>query len=102
MLSQLGRDTQLHKQLAYTLYMGLQIIVELDEATARELERVAPSRARKRSDFVRRALRQALDAEAERRTAEAYRRQPDDGQPEWLDPDAWEPRAPARRSRRRR
>lgn len=82
--------------------MGLQIIVELDEATARELERVAPSRARKRSDFVRRALRQALDAEAERHMAEAYRRQPDDAQPEWLDPDAWEPTPPARRRRRSR
>ena len=79
--------------------MAHQIIVELDEATARELERVAPSRARKRSEFVRRALRQALDAEAERRTEEAYRRQPDDAEPEWLHAEAWEP--PARKRRKR-
>jgi hypothetical protein len=55
--------------------MTRQIIVEVDEGTAQALERIAPSRARKRSEFVRRALRQALDAEAERRMADAYRRQ---------------------------
>jgi hypothetical protein len=81
--------------------MTRQIIVEVDEATARELERIAPSRARKRSEFVRRALRQALDAEAERRMAEAYRRQPDDAEAEVIDPGAWEPRKPAPRRRSR-
>jgi Arc/MetJ-type ribon-helix-helix transcriptional regulator len=80
--------------------MTRQIIVELDEGTAQELERVAPSRARKRSEFVRRALRQALDAEAERRMADAYRQQPDDAEPESIDPLAWEPRGPATRGRR--
>ena len=83
--------------------MTRQIIVEVDEGTARELERVAPSRARKRSEFVRRALRRALDLEAERRMAEAYRRQPDDPQPELVDPEAWEaPKPAARRPRRTR
>jgi Arc/MetJ-type ribon-helix-helix transcriptional regulator len=81
--------------------MTRQIIVELDEGTALELERVAPSRARKRSEFVRRALRQALDAEAERRMADAYRQQPDDAEPESIDPAAWEPRKRATRGRRR-
>jgi predicted transcriptional regulator len=83
--------------------MTRQIIVELDEGTAQELEAVAPSRARKRSEFVRRALRQALDAEAERRMAAAYRKQPDD-EPEVVDPETWEPRAstvPRRRRPRR-
>jgi len=81
--------------------MTRQIIVELDEGMAQELERIAPSRARKRSEFVRRALRQALDAEVERRMADAYRRQPDDAEPELVDPAAWEPRGPATRRRRR-
>ena len=81
--------------------MTRQIIVELDEGTAQELERVAPSRARKRSEFVRRALRQALDAEAERRMADAYRQKPDDAEPELIDPVAWEPRKSATRGRRR-
>jgi hypothetical protein len=69
---------------------------------AQELERIAPSRARKRSEFVRRALRQALDAEVERRMADAYRRQPDDAEPEIVDPETWEPQKPATRRRRRR
>jgi len=81
--------------------MTRQIIVEIDEGTAEELERIAPSRARKRSEFVRRALRQALDAEVERRMADAYRRQPDDAEPEMVDPEAWEPQRPATRRRRR-
>jgi hypothetical protein len=68
---------------------------------AQELERIAPSRARKRSEFVRRVLRQALDAEVERRMADAYRRQPDDVEPEIVDPAAWEPQRPATRRRRR-
>lgn len=83
--------------------MTRQIIVEVDEGTAQELERIAPSRARKRSEFVRRALRQALDTETERRMADAYRRQPDDAELELVDPEAWEPRsAPTRRRLRHR
>jgi len=78
-----------------------QIIVALDDATARELERIAPSRTRKRSEFVRRALRQALDAEAERRMARAYRQCPDDAQMEHVDPEAWARRRPMPRSRQR-
>ena len=35
---------------------------------------------------MRRALRQALDAEVERRMAHAYRRQPDNAEPEVIDP----------------
>ena len=80
--------------------MTRQIIVEVDEGTPQELERIAPSRARKRSEFVRRALRQAFDAEVERRMADAYRRQPDDAEPELVDPEAWEPQRSATRRRR--
>jgi Arc/MetJ-type ribon-helix-helix transcriptional regulator len=82
--------------------MTRQIIVELDEGIAQELERIAPSRARKRSEFVRRALRQALDAVVEQRMADAYRRQPDNVEPEIIDPVAWEAREPSTRRRRRR
>ena len=80
--------------------MSRQVILELDNATARELESVAPSRNRKRSEFLRRALRRALDEEAERRIREAYSRQPDDAQPAYFDAAAWEP-APVRRCRGR-
>lgn len=79
--------------------MSHQIIVELDEATARELEAVAPSRERKRSLFIRRALRKALDDAAEHQMAEAYRRSPD-SEPA-LHPEAWEAKAVGRRKSRK-
>ncbi len=81
--------------------MTRQIIVEIDDGLAQELDLLAPSRARKRSEFVRRALRRALDDEAERLMADAYRRQPDDAEPELVDPEAWEPPKTASRRRRR-
>jgi hypothetical protein len=78
-----------------------QIIVELDESLARELERVAPARSRRRSALVRAALRRVLDEMAEARMAEAYRDQPD-VEPAHFDARLWEGRAPMRRVRRRR
>jgi hypothetical protein len=77
-----------------------QVIVEIDEHLAALLEKVAPARSRKRSAFVRDAIRRALDAELERLTAEAYRRQPQSLDPAYFDPAEWEPRS--RRGRPRR
>jgi hypothetical protein len=85
--------------------MSSQLIVEIDEAMARELEEVAPARARKRSEFVRQAIRAALDRAAEARMREAYERQPDGEEPEYFDPAAWETAEgteKAQRGRRRR
>ena len=82
--------------------MSKQIIVDLDDMTAADLEAVAPSRARKRSDFVRQALRRALDAALEQRMAEAYRRQPQDEETCVFEPEAWEPVAHSRRRAKRR
>lgn len=79
--------------------MSRQLIVEVDEATAQELEAVAPSHARKRSDFLRQALRRALDAAQEQRMAEAYARLPDNAEA-FFDPETWEAR-PARPGKRR-
>jgi hypothetical protein len=75
-----------------------QVILELNEETAAELERVAPGHARQRSAFLRAAIRRALDAAAEERMAAAYRSQPDGSEPAYLDPEAWQPmKPPARR-----
>jgi predicted transcriptional regulator len=77
-----------------------QLIVEIDDVTAARLERVAPSRARKRSEFIRTALREALDRALEAETAAAYRRQPDTAE-EYFDPQEWEPRRTHRRKGRK-
>ena len=82
--------------------MTSQLIVEIDDALARDLEAVAPARARKRSEFVRRALRAALDQAGEARMRQAYTEQPDD-EPRYFDPAAWEPsEAPPKAERKRR
>lgn len=70
-----------------------KLLIELDDATAEELERVAPSRSRKRSEFVRSAIRRALWELEEEATAEAYRNQPDVSDA-YVDAQVWEP-APA-------
>jgi hypothetical protein len=75
--------------------------VELDESLVRELERVAPARSRRRSAFVRSALRRALDQAADARMTAAYRAQPD-AEPAHFDPRVWEPQTTTRRSGRRR
>ena len=38
-----------------------QVLVELDDRTMARLNRVAPPRARKRSEFIREAIRRALN-----------------------------------------
>jgi len=78
-----------------------QLLVEIDEETAARLESVAPSRSRRRSEFVRAAIRRALWELEERGTAEAYVRTPDSAADVYLDARVWEA-LPARRPPRRR
>jgi len=51
-------------------------LVEIDDRCARELERIAPAKKRMRGEFVRLALRRAIDLALDRETAEAYRERP--------------------------
>jgi Arc/MetJ-type ribon-helix-helix transcriptional regulator len=81
--------------------MARQLIVELDEPLAKELERAAPARSRRRSSFVRAALRRALDELAEKRMAEAYAVRPD-VEPPHFDPRVWEVKAVRKPSRPKR
>ena len=76
-----------------------QVLIELDDDTAARLDRVAPGRARRRSEFIRAAIRKALWEIEERETAAAYARQPDTT-PVTFDAKVWEPR-PSRPRRRR-
>ena len=81
--------------------MRRQVIVEIDAAMARELERIAPAATRRRSAFIRAALRRALDDWAERRMAQAYRALPD-VDPAFFEARVWEPQPyPPKRRRGR-
>ena len=53
------------------------ILIQLDDATYRLLERVAPAAKRKRAQFIRAAIRQAVLEAEEARTRAAYRVKPD-------------------------
>lgn len=83
--------------------MKEQILVSIDSRLAEELEKVAPRKERKRSEFVRMAIWKAIWAEMERKTAEAYRRIPDTAEDAYFDARVWEqaPRRPRRQRARR-
>jgi hypothetical protein len=53
-----------------------QILVEIDDRCARDLERIAPAKKRMRAEFVRLAIRRAIDLALDRATEEAYRAGP--------------------------
>jgi predicted transcriptional regulator len=67
-----------------------KLLVELDDETAEQLERVAPARSRRRSQFVRSAIRRALWELEEQATAQAYRMKPDSAEDGYADPEVWE------------
>lgn len=68
-----------------------QVIVELDDRTLKRLNQVAPPKARKRSEFIREAIRRALDAQVEANMERAYRELPQEAVESDLDPKTWEP-----------
>ncbi len=76
------------------------LLIQLEDEVAAKLEQVAPGRSRRRSDFIRKAIRRALWDLEERATADAYRRLPDSAAETYMDSAVWEPRhkpAPKRR-----
>lgn len=77
-----------------------QVIVELDERTLERLNRVAPPSARKRSDFIREAIRRALNERLSEEMERAYLKQPQEAAEVDLDPATWE--APPRKKRKAR
>lgn len=70
-----------------------QILVQLDDYMAKELERIAPGSARKRSKFIRNAIAKALLEVGEEVTRRSYEREPDDTPDEdWIfDASDWAP-----------
>jgi len=77
-----------------------QLLIEIDSETAAKLEKIAPGRSRRRSDFIRAAIRRALWEIEERATEEAYRRQPDTADDLHVDPIVWKDDGKPRRKPR--
>ncbi|MBV8847752.1 MAG: hypothetical protein JO307_33475 [Bryobacterales bacterium] len=69
------------------------LLIQLDEATLRALNRVAPTAQRKRADFIRAAIRKAIHEAEEERTRLAYLKQPDTETvaDDWRDAEEWKP-----------
>ena len=64
-----------------------QILVQLDEKLAAQLESYIPGSSRKRSEFIRNAIARALLAEADLITAAAYAKNPMRRENGWALPD---------------
>ena len=86
----------------YILDHMKQVLVEFDDETLARLERVIPSRSRRRSQFIRSAVNRALWELEEQATAEAYRRLPDASDEAYQDAAVWEPGRTTGRAKRRR
>lgn len=64
-----------------------QVLIQLDDATAAQLEKVAPGSSRKRSEFLRGVIARALHETLELGTRRAYEKWPDE--PRAADPAEW-------------
>lgn len=80
-----------------------QIMIQLDDATAAELEKIAPGKSRKRSQFLRAAIARLVHERLDLATREAYEKWPDEAPPvessDWAAED--EAVHPPRRTRAR-
>ena len=61
------------------------ILIQLDDATFKALNRIAPAVKRQRTEFVRQAVKAAIRRQEYARIREAYRKQPDSA----ADSDDW-------------
>jgi metal-responsive CopG/Arc/MetJ family transcriptional regulator len=70
-----------------------QLLIQLDEQTLTELNRVAAPGKRQRSEFVRQAIRKAIREAEYDAMREAYRKQPDStgDADDWSTAEAYKP-----------
>jgi metal-responsive CopG/Arc/MetJ family transcriptional regulator len=68
-----------------------QVLIQFDEATLKAIDRIAPAAKRKRADFIRKAVKDAIFQRETDRMREAYLRQPDsvEGADIWELPEEW-------------
>jgi len=70
-----------------------QFLIQLDERTLVALNRIAAPEKRKRSEFVRQAIRRAVRQAEYRAMRDAYRKRPDTAQnaDDWSTPEEFRP-----------
>ena len=75
-----------------------QVLSDFDDATLRAVDRIAPAAKRKRADFIRQAVEDAIFREETARMRETYRLQPDSAEDadSWDLPKEWDGDAPER------
>jgi predicted transcriptional regulator len=68
-----------------------QVLIHFDEATLKAIDRIAPAAKRKRADFIRRAVKDAIFRQETDRMRKAYLLQPDtsEGSDTWELPEEW-------------
>jgi hypothetical protein len=68
-----------------------QVLIHFDEATLKAIDRIAPAAKRKRADFIRQAVKDAIFRRETERMREAYRLQPDsvEDSDTWALPEDW-------------
>ena len=67
------------------------ILIQLDDATLKSLDRIAPAAKRQRAEFVRQAVKEAIRKREYEQIREAYLRQPDScsDADDWSNAEEW-------------
>ena len=68
-----------------------QVLVQFEPATLEAIDRIAPAARRKRADFIRRAVKDAIYKHEQERMREAYRLNPDSSveADDWGNAEEW-------------
>jgi len=67
------------------------ILIQLDDATLKSLEQIAPAAGGHRADFIRQAIREAIRRRESEQIREAYLQQPDSSTEadDWANAEEW-------------
>ena len=67
------------------------ILIQLDDATLKSLNKIAPAAKQQRAEFIRQAVKEAIRRREYEQIREAYLRQPDScsGADDWSNAEEW-------------
>ena len=69
------------------------ILIQFDDATLQSLDKIAPATKRRRAEFIRQAVKEAIRRREYEQIREAYLRQPDScsDADDWSNAEEWKP-----------